>query len=49
VKTWNIAVERRLMFDTSVDGPRQARGSGGYATLDINAPQTLGVGDAGQP
>ena len=50
VKTWNIAVERRLMFDTSVDVAYVgAKGSGGYAALDINAPQTLGVGDAGRP
>jgi hypothetical protein len=26
-----------------------AKGRGGYAALDINAPQTLGVGDAGRP
>jgi Carboxypeptidase regulatory-like domain/TonB dependent receptor-like, beta-barrel len=50
VKTWNIAVERRLMWDTSVDVAYVgAKGSGGYAALDINAPQTLGVGDAGRP
>jgi Carboxypeptidase regulatory-like domain/TonB dependent receptor-like, beta-barrel len=50
VKTWNVAFERRLPFDTSVDiAYVGAKGSGGYAALDINAPQTLGVGDAGRP
>ncbi len=50
VKTWNVAVERRLPFDTSVDiAYVGAKGTGGYAALDINAPQTLGVGDAGRP
>ncbi|HEU4935395.1 MAG TPA: hypothetical protein VFT39_03005 [Vicinamibacterales bacterium] len=50
VKTWNVAVERRLMFDTSVGVAYVgAKGSGGYAAPDINAPRTLGVGDAGRP
>ena len=50
VHTWNVAVERRLPFDTSVDiAYVGAKGIGGYAALDINAPQTLGVGDAGRP
>jgi hypothetical protein len=50
VHTWNIAFERRLPFDTSVDVAYVgAKGIGGYAALDINAPQTLGVGDAGRP
>lgn len=50
VHTWNVAFERRLAFDTSVDVAYVgARGIGGYAALDINAPQTLGVGDAGRP
>ena len=26
-----------------------AKGTGGYAALDINAPQTIGVGNAGRP
>ena len=50
VHTWNVAIERRLPFDTSVDiAYVGAKGRGGYAALDINAPQTLGVGDAGRP
>jgi hypothetical protein len=48
--TWNVAVERMLPFDASVDVAYVgAKGVGGYAGLDINAPQTLGVGDAGRP
>jgi hypothetical protein len=50
VKTWNVALERRLPFDTSVDiAYVGARGNGGYAWLDINAPLTLGGGDASRP
>jgi carboxypeptidase family protein/TonB-dependent receptor-like protein len=50
VHTWNVAFERRLPFDTSVDVAYVgAKGIGGYAALDINAPPTLGVGDAGRP
>ena len=48
--TWNLAVERMLPYDTSIDVAYVgARGVGGYAALDINAPQTLGIGDAGRP
>ena len=50
VQTWNAAVERRLPYDVSVDlAYVGAKGTGGWAGLDINAPQTLGVGDAGRP
>ena len=50
VQTWNAAVERRLPYDLSVDVAYVgAKGSGGWAGIDINAPQTLGVGDAGRP
>jgi hypothetical protein len=50
VHTWNVAFERRLPFDTSVDVAYVgAKGRGGYAALDINAPQTLGVGNGGRP
>jgi hypothetical protein len=50
VHTWNIAVERMLPFDSTVEVAYVgAKGVGGYAGLDINAPQTLGVGDAGRP
>ena len=50
VQTWNVAFERRLAYDISVDAAYVgAKGSGGWAGIDINAPQTLGVGDAGRP
>jgi hypothetical protein len=50
IHTWNVAFERRLPFDTSVDVAYVgAKGVDGYAALDVNAPQTLGVGDAGRP
>jgi hypothetical protein len=50
VQTWNVAFERRLPFDVSVDVAYVgAKGTGGYAALDINAPQTLGVGNGGRP
>jgi hypothetical protein len=50
VHTWNVAVERRLAYDIAVDVAYVgAKGVGGYAALDINAPQTLGVGNGGRP
>jgi Carboxypeptidase regulatory-like domain/TonB dependent receptor-like, beta-barrel len=50
VHTWNLAVERRLFYDISVDVAYVgAKGVGGYAALDINAPQTIGVGNGGRP
>jgi hypothetical protein len=50
IQTWNVAFERRLPFDTSVDVAYVgARGTGGYAALDINAPVTLGGGDNSRP
>jgi hypothetical protein len=50
VHTWNIAVERMLPFDATVEVAYVgAKGVDGYAGLDINAPQTLGAGDAGRP
>ena len=50
VHTWNVAFERRLPFDTSVDiAYVGAKGIGGYAALDINAPLTLGGGDSSRP
>ncbi|HET7697162.1 MAG TPA: TonB-dependent receptor [Vicinamibacterales bacterium] len=50
VHTWNVAFERRLPLDVSVDVAYVgAKGIGGYAAVDVNAPQTLGVGDAGRP
>jgi hypothetical protein len=50
VHTWNFAVERRLAYDMTVDVAYVgAKGRDGYAALDINAPQTLGVGNGGRP
>jgi hypothetical protein len=50
VHTWNVAVERMLPINGSVEVAYVgARGVGGYAGLDVNAPQTLGVGDGGRP
>ena len=50
VQTWNAALERRLPYDIAVDVAYVgAKGSGGWAGLDINAPTTLGIGDAGRP
>jgi hypothetical protein len=50
IKTWNVALERRLPFDTSVDVAYVgARGNGGYAWIDINAPLTLGGGNNSRP
>jgi hypothetical protein len=50
VHTWNAAVERRLPYDISVDlAYVGARGDNGWGGLDVNAPPTLGVGDAGRP
>jgi hypothetical protein len=50
IQTWNLTVERRLPMGIAVDvGYVGAKGDGGYADLDINAPQEIGVGDAGRP
>ena len=50
VHTWNVAFERRLFYDIAVDVAYVgAKGVGGYAALDINAPLTLGGGDASRP
>jgi hypothetical protein len=50
VQTWNAAFERRLAFDTSVDiAYVGAKGTGGYAGLDINAPTVLGGGNPSRP
>jgi hypothetical protein len=50
VHTWNVAVERRLPYDIAVDiAYVGAKGVGGYAALDINAPVTLGGGNASRP
>ena len=50
VQTWNVAFERRLPFDTSVDVAYVgAKGTDGYAAVDINAPTVLGTGNQGRP
>ena len=50
IHTWNVAFERRLPWNTSVDVAYVgAKGVGGYAALDINAPLTLGGGDNSRP
>jgi len=50
VQTWNVAFERRVMYDISVDVAYVgAKGTDGYAALDINAPTVLGTGNQGRP
>ena len=50
IHTWNVAFQRLLAFATTVDVAYVgAKGVGGYAGLDINAPTTLGGGDASRP
>jgi Carboxypeptidase regulatory-like domain/TonB dependent receptor-like, beta-barrel len=50
VQTWNVSFERRLPFDTSLTvGYVGAKGTGGFAGLDVNAPTTLGGGGASRP
>jgi hypothetical protein len=49
VQTWNVAFERRLPLDTSVDVAYVgAKGTDGYAAIDINAPTVLGTGNQGR-
>jgi hypothetical protein len=50
VQTWNVAFERRLPWDTSVDVAYVgAKGSGGYAWIDLNLPTSYGGGAASRP
>ena len=50
IQSWNVAYKRRLPLDVSVDVAYVGtRGDGGYAVLDINAPATVGSGNAGRP
>ncbi len=50
IQSWNVAVERRLPWDLAVDVAYVAnRSDGGYADLDVNAPQTVGGGNASRP
>jgi hypothetical protein len=50
IHTWNVAFERRLPLDISVDVAYVgAKGVGGYAWIDVNLPTTLGGGAASRP
>ena len=50
VQTWNVAFERRVAYDIAVDVAYVgAKGTDGYAALDINAPTVLGTGNQGRP
>ena len=50
VQTWNVSFERRLPLDVTVDVAYVgAKGTGGYAGLDINAPTVIGGGDRSRP
>ena len=50
IQSWNVAVERRLPWDLAVDVAYVAnRSDGGYADLDVNAPLTVGGGNASRP
>ena len=50
IQSWNIAIERRLPMDVSIDlAYVGTRGDNGYADLDINASDTPGGGAASRP
>ena len=50
IQSWNVAVERRLPMDLSVDlAYVGTKGSNGFADLDINASDTPGGGNASRP
>ena len=50
IHTWNIAFERRLPLDISVDVAYVgAKGVGGYGWVDANLPTTLGGGAQSRP
>jgi hypothetical protein len=50
IHTWNVAFERRLPLDISVDVAYVgAKGVGGYGWVDANLPTTLGGGAASRP
>jgi hypothetical protein len=50
IQSWNVAVERRLPMDISVDVAYVGNaGDGGYADVDANAPTEIGTGNAGRP
>jgi hypothetical protein len=50
IQSWNIAFERRLPMDVSIDlAYVGTRGDNGYSDLDINASDTPGGGAASRP
>ena len=50
IQSWNVAFERRLPLDVSIDlAYVGTRGDNGYADLDINASDTPGGGNASRP
>jgi hypothetical protein len=50
IQSWNLAFERKLPLDISLDMAYVGtKGDGGYADLDINAPPVIGSGNAGRP
>src|SRR5439155_10480518 len=50
VQTWNVAFERRIPLDATIDiAYVGAKGTGGYAALDIDAPTVLGGGTPSRP
>ena len=50
IQSWNVAFERRLPMDVSIDlAYVGTRGDNGYADLDINASDTPGGGNASRP
>jgi hypothetical protein len=50
IHTWNVAFERRLPLDISVDVAYVgAKGVGGYGWVDVNLPATLGGGASSRP
>jgi hypothetical protein len=50
IQSWNVAVERRIWYDISVDVAYVGtHGEDGFVDLDINASTTPGCGSACQP
>ncbi len=50
IQSWNVAVERRLPLDLSVDlAYVGSKGTDGFADLNINASDTPGGGNASRP
>ncbi|MGH9163809.1 MAG: TonB-dependent receptor domain-containing protein, partial [Vicinamibacteraceae bacterium] len=50
IQSWNVAIERRLPADISLDlAYVGTKGTDGFAVLDINASQTPGGGDESRP